>query len=84
MAPLVSAILAGLPPQHAGVASGVLSMVQQAGNALGVALVGIVYYAHGLAGSLLYLAACALGVALLWRLFRPSPAGSAKASTSAP
>lgn len=66
MAPLVSAILAGLPAQHAGVASGVLSMVQQAGNALGVALVGIVYYAQGLAGSLVYLAASALAVALLW------------------
>jgi EmrB/QacA subfamily drug resistance transporter len=66
MAPLVSAILAGLPPQHAGVASGVLAMVQQAGNALGVALIGIVYYAHGLAGSLVYLAASALAVALLW------------------
>ena len=67
MAPLVSAILAGLPPQHAGVASGVLSMVQQAGNALGVALVGLVYYTHGLAGALLAFAVCALGVALLWR-----------------
>lgn len=70
MAPLVSAILAGLPPQHAGVASGVLSMVQQAGNALGVALVGLVHYAHGLAGSLLYLAGCAVGVALLWGVFQ--------------
>lgn len=69
MAPLVSAILAGLPPQHAGVASGVLSMVQQVGNALGVALIGLVYYAQGFAGSLLYLAACAAAVALLWRVF---------------
>lgn len=66
VAPQVSSILAGLPPQHAGVASGVLSMVQQVGNALGVALVGIVYYAHGLPGSLLYLACTALGVAVLW------------------
>lgn len=70
MAPLVSAILAGLPPRHAGVASGVLSMVQQVGNALGVALIGLVYYTHGFAGALLYLAASALGVALLWRLSR--------------
>lgn len=44
MAPLVSTVLAGLPPQHAGVASGVLSMVQQASNALGVALIGILFY----------------------------------------
>lgn len=45
-------------------------MVQQVGNALGVALIGLVYYTHGFAGSLLYLAATALGVALLWRLSR--------------
>jgi len=44
MAPLVSTVLAGLPPQHAGVASGVLAMVQQASNALGVALIGILFY----------------------------------------
>ncbi|MDP9917924.1 EmrB/QacA subfamily drug resistance transporter [Variovorax boronicumulans] len=74
MAPLVSTVLAGLPPQHAGVASGVLSMVQQAGNALGVALVGILFYgqlgreadytaAFGVA--LVYLMVSALLVALL-------------------
>lgn len=77
MAPLVSTVLAGLPPQHAGVASGVLATVQQAGNALGVALIGIVYYGQlqdgaeafgqALGGSLLYLWAAALSVALLHR-----------------
>lgn len=76
MAPLVSTVLAGLPPQHAGVASGVLSMVQQAGNALGVALIGIVFYgrlghaddytaAFGMA--LVYLLVSALLVAALHR-----------------
>ncbi|RQO46232.1 MFS transporter [Variovorax sp. KBW07] len=77
MAPLVSTVLAGLPPQHAGVASGVLSMVQQGSNALGVALIGILFYgrlgdalneasynsAFGIA--LLYLAVSALVVAVL-------------------
>lgn len=79
MAPLVSAVLAGLPPQHAGVASGVLSMVQQAGNALGVALIGILFYgrlgeATGTAGysyafgrALLYLMVSAVLVAVLHR-----------------
>jgi EmrB/QacA subfamily drug resistance transporter len=76
MAPLVSTVLADLPPQHAGVASGVLSMVQQAGNALGVALIGIVFYgqlgrsddhtaAFGMA--LVYLLGSALLVAALHR-----------------
>ena len=80
MAPLVSTVLAGLPPQHAGVASGVLSMVQQASNALGVALIGILFYgrlgeATDMAGysgafgvALLYLMVSALVVAVLhWR-----------------
>jgi EmrB/QacA subfamily drug resistance transporter len=65
MAPLVSTVLAGLPPQHAGVASGVLAMVQQSGNALGVALIGLVFHAGGFAASLLALAAGAVAVALL-------------------
>ena len=44
MAPLVATVLAGLPAQHAGVASGVMATMQQVGNALGVALIGILYY----------------------------------------
>ena len=44
MAPLASTVLAGLPPQHAGVASGVMATVQQVGNAVGVALIGLLYY----------------------------------------
>jgi predicted MFS family arabinose efflux permease len=77
MAPLVSTVLAGLPPQHAGVASGVLSMVQQASNALGVALIGILFYGrlgHGadaagyasaFGAALIYLTVSALLVAAL-------------------
>ncbi len=44
MAPLTSTVLADLSPQHAGTAAGVLSSVQQVGNALGVAVIGIVFY----------------------------------------
>lgn len=76
MAPLSGAVLAGLPAQHAGVASGVLSTLQHAGNALGVALVGLVFYgvldrgqgyvaAYG--GSLVYLIVSSLAVALLYQ-----------------
>ncbi|RSZ47330.1 MULTISPECIES: MFS transporter [unclassified Variovorax] len=79
MAPLVSTVLAGLPPQHAGVASGVMSMVQQASNALGVALIGILFYgrlghapdvagyAAAFGAALLYLTVSALLVAALHR-----------------
>lgn len=44
MAPLTSTVLAGVSPQYAGVGSGVLAMLMQAGNALGVALIGILFY----------------------------------------
>jgi EmrB/QacA subfamily drug resistance transporter len=81
MAPLASAVLAGLPPQHAGVASGVMSTVQQVGNALGVALIGNLFYgalgeqagpsavAHAFGVSLTYLLALAIGAAALYRHF---------------
>lgn len=84
MAPLVSTVLAGLPPQHAGVASGVLATVQQVGNALGMALIGILFYgavgqeaglaaaARAFGASLLYLFALSLGVAALYRHFSRS------------
>jgi MFS family permease len=45
MAPLVSLALSRTPPQHAGVAAGVLSTMQSTGNALGVAAVGLSYLA---------------------------------------
>ncbi|MGJ7527606.1 MFS transporter [Variovorax sp. GB1P17] len=85
MAPLVSTVLAGLPPQHAGVASGVLSMVQQGSNALGVALIGILFYgrlgvATDAAGysaafgvALIYLMVSALVVAVLHRRGNQQP-----------
>jgi predicted MFS family arabinose efflux permease len=77
MAPLSSAVLAGLPAQHAGTGSGVLSTVQQVGNALGVALIGLVFYGvlpaadmtRAFSAALACLAASALLVAALhgWR-----------------
>jgi MFS family permease len=45
MAPLVSLALSRTPPQHAGVAAGVLSTMQSTGNALGVAALGFSYLA---------------------------------------
>ncbi|MCW2548042.1 MAG: major facilitator superfamily 1 [Mycobacterium sp.] len=44
IAPMTSLVLARVAPHHAGAASGVLSMVMQLGGALGVALIGILFY----------------------------------------
>jgi len=44
MAPLNSTVLAGIQPRLAGAASGVLTTTMQVGNALGVALIGVVFY----------------------------------------
>lgn len=78
MAPLVAKSLSTLAPADAGVASGVLAMMQQVGNAVGVAAIGILFYGAADAGSsaaitrgfgfgLIYLAALALEVAFLYQ-----------------
>jgi len=80
MAPLVARVLAGMPAAYAGVASGALATVQQVGNALGVALIGIVFYgthgamaaqgsAAGFGRSLIYLFGLAIGVFVFYRRF---------------
>ena len=82
MAPLVSLALSRTPPQHAGVAAGILSTMQSTGNALGVAAVGLSYLAglwlpagvnaaHArFAGALVCLALLALAVWYLARRIR--------------
>ena len=87
MMTLLTLILSTTGPEQAGAASGVLSTIQNVGNALGVAIVGVIYFgaAHsGLAGafqrSLGALAAILIGVAALTRLLpapTPVPTGSA-------
>ncbi|MEV7776828.1 MFS transporter [Kitasatospora sp. NPDC088351] len=47
IAPVTSVVLAGVEPRLAGSAAGVLSTVQQVAGALGIALIGIVYYGTG-------------------------------------
>lgn len=73
--PLTTTILSSSPPEHAGVASGVVSTMQNVGAALGVALTGAIFfgalhggYAHALELSLAQLAALLLLVAALTRL----------------
>jgi predicted MFS family arabinose efflux permease len=44
LVPLSATVLAGVDPQHAGAAAGLLATAQQVGAAVGVALVGVVFY----------------------------------------
>jgi MFS family permease len=75
--PLISTVLTHVQPQHAGAASGALSTVQQLGNALGVAVTGIIFfgalnadggYAEAFQISLAELVALLMVVAALTRL----------------
>jgi hypothetical protein len=69
-APLFALAFARVPVLHAGSGGGVISTVQQAGNAAGVAAVGALYYTllaaepSGSAAVLASLAALALAIAL--------------------
>jgi EmrB/QacA subfamily drug resistance transporter len=81
LAPLAVTVLARVTPQHAGPAAGVLSTVQQVGNALGVALLGIVFYGalgggvpHAFRGSLIFLIVVELVLAGLVQLLPKAPA----------
>jgi EmrB/QacA subfamily drug resistance transporter len=44
MAPIFSAALQDVDPSHAGSASGVLNAVQQVGGAIGIAVIGVIFF----------------------------------------
>jgi EmrB/QacA subfamily drug resistance transporter len=44
MAPIFAVVLNDVDPQHAGAASGLLNAIQQIGGAVGVALVGVLFF----------------------------------------
>ncbi|MGH2894462.1 MAG: MFS transporter [Solirubrobacteraceae bacterium] len=80
--PLASLIMAAAPSQHVGATSGVLATMQNVGNAIGVAMVGVLFYgavSHGFAGafqlSVVALAVTLAAVAALTRLI-PATVGS--------
>jgi Na+/melibiose symporter-like transporter len=80
--PLTSTVLQTLEPQRAGAATGALSTMQQVGNALGVAVTGVIFFgaldggfAHAFEVSLVQLAALCLAVAGLTRLL-PGPSAA--------
>ncbi len=73
--PLATIILSSIEPEHAGAASGALSTMQSVGNAVGVAVIGVLFFSAGPNGlargfelSLAALAAILLSVAALTRL----------------
>jgi predicted MFS family arabinose efflux permease len=74
MATLAATVLDGMDARHAGSAAGVLSSVQQVGNAIGVAIIGIVFYGpgpdvvHGFEACTPYLVGFAAAVAVLVQL----------------
>jgi MFS family permease len=86
MSPLVARAVGTLPVARAGLAGGVVVTVQWLGNALGVAVLGSVYFAlaphagaEAAALSHLLLAALAAAVALLLPRWIHTPAGGAAA-----
>ncbi|WTW98169.1 MFS transporter [Streptomycetaceae bacterium NBC_01309] len=94
LAPMSAIVLAGVSARYAASAAGVLNTAQQVGNALGVALVGIVFYgelgaglvpneyAHAFTWALIPLIAFCVGTALLVQLL-PRVSGSAPGSVPA-
>ncbi|MGW2647464.1 MFS transporter [Streptomyces sp. NPDC001393] len=80
VAPLASLVLEGVTPHHAAAASGVFSTAQEMGNAIGIAVIGVVFfgvaghrvtahsYAHALGAGLLVQAGICVVVALLVQL----------------
>jgi EmrB/QacA subfamily drug resistance transporter len=78
VAPLITIILAGIHSGSAGSASGVLTTVQQIGGALGVAVIGIIFF--GQVSAYAPTAAQAGGRALTAQLAGDIPAGQASAA----
>jgi EmrB/QacA subfamily drug resistance transporter len=82
--PLTSTVLGNMQPQTAGAASGALSTMQQVGNALGVAITGVVFFGaldggfgHAFEISLVQLAVLGAAVAALTRLLPAREAATA-------
>ncbi|RKN45693.1 MFS transporter [Streptomyces hoynatensis] len=85
-APIMATVLSRVAPRHAGAAAGLLTTTQQAGGALGVGIIGIVFYGGGPDGfrhSLLYLVWVALAVAALVQWLPRSPAAPPRAARPA-
>jgi len=87
---LVGVVLGSVEPRHAGTVSGTSSTLQQVANALGVALVGIVFFGRLDAGmvdafeaGLVYLTATTVAVALAAAFLPGRPRAAAQPSVEA-
>jgi MFS family permease len=85
--PLTSIVMSSLPVEQSGAATGALSTMQQLGNALGVAVIGVIFfgalrhgYAHAMELSLVDLAILLLAVAALTRILPSSRTSRKRAS----
>jgi MFS family permease len=85
LVPLTATALARIAAEHAGAASGVLTTGQQVGGALGVAVIGVVFFgaagggiAHAFAASLVVLAVLTVATAALVQLL-PGPGSASQA-----
>ncbi|GAA2724861.1 MFS transporter [Actinocorallia aurantiaca] len=88
LAPIMGTVLARVSPQHAGSAAGMLTATQQVGGALGVGIVGIVFYgalpggtAHAFQHGLAYLIIVALALACLVQLLPRTTTAATLAGT---
>jgi predicted MFS family arabinose efflux permease len=75
LAPIMGTVLARVAPHHAGAAAGVLTTTQQVGGAIGVGIVGVVFYGNPSGGvtqafqhGLVYLIAVTAAIAGLVQL----------------
>jgi EmrB/QacA subfamily drug resistance transporter len=85
LVPLTTTIMSGVEADHSGGATGVLTTMQNVGNALGVAITGVIFFgalhggfAHALELSVAQLAVLLVAVAALSRLL---PAGAQPAGS---
>jgi EmrB/QacA subfamily drug resistance transporter len=63
MGPIITIVVTNVAPRHAGAASGVLASAQQVGVAVGVALIGVVFFGALDAG---HAVPSAFGTSVLW------------------
>lgn len=84
VAPLASTVLSRMSPQRAGAVTGALTTGIQVGNALGVGIIGVVFYdalfghgatsasyAHAFASALVYIAAVAIALCVVVQFMPP-------------
>jgi hypothetical protein len=81
VSPLASTVLSRVDSKHIGAVSGVLTTGLQVGNAIGVAVIGIIFYStlrqppanfvHAFGAALIYLIAMCLAVVGLVQLLSP-------------